>query len=81
MVQVTYSDDEINELLIELVNRMAAEAELSAKDKAMLKRWRSAEMKLGSDELDDLTRKANDDFAQNVSLRERSAIRKPDWRS
>ena len=81
MVQVTYSDDEVNELLIELVNRMAAEADLSAKDKAMLKRWRSAEMKLGSDELDDLTRKANDDFAQNVSLRERSAIRKPDWRS
>ncbi len=81
MVQVTYSDDEVNELLIELVNRMASEADLSAKDKAMLKRWRSAEMKLGSDELDDLTRKANDDFAQNVSLRERSAIRKPDWRS
>ena len=81
MVQVTYSDDEINELLIELVNRMAAEADLSARDKAMLKRWRSAEMKLGGDELDDLTRKANDDFAQNVSLRERSAIRKPDWRS
>lgn len=81
MVQVTYSDDEVNELLIELVNRMASEAGLSAKDKAMLKRWRSAEMKLGSDELDDLTRKANDDFAQNVSLRERSAIRKPDWRS
>ena len=81
MAQVTYSDDEINELLIELVNRMAAEAELSAKDKAMLKRWRSSEMRLGSDELDDLTRKANDDFAQNLSLRERSAIRKPDWRS
>lgn len=81
MVQVTYSDDEVNELLIELVNRMASEADLSAKDKAMLKRWRSSEMKLGSDELDDLTRKANDDFAQNVSLRERSAIRKPDWRS
>ncbi len=81
MAQVTYSDDEINELLIELVNRMAAGAELSAKDKAMLKRWRSSEMRLGSDELDDLTRKANDDFAQNLSLRERSAIRKPDWRS
>ena len=80
MVQVTYSDDEINEMLIELVNRMASEAELSAKDRAMLKRWRSSEMKLGSDELDDLVRKANEDFAKNVSMREKSAIRKPDWR-
>ena len=67
MVQVTYSDDEINEMLVELVNRMASDAELSAKDRAMLKRWRSSEMKLGSDELDDLVRKANDDFAQSLS--------------
>ncbi|MCY4391253.1 MAG: hypothetical protein OXE43_04275 [Chloroflexi bacterium] len=80
MAQVTYSDDEINEMLIELVNRMASEAELSAKDRAMLKRWRSSEMKLGSDELDDLVRKANEDLAQNVSMREKSAIRRPDWR-
>ncbi len=81
MVQVTYSDDEINEMLVELVNRMASEAELNAKDRAMLKRWRSSEMKLGSDELDDLVRKANEDFAKNVSMREKSAIRKPDWRT
>ena len=80
MVQVTYSDDEINELLIELVNRMAGEADLGAKDRAMLKRWRSSEMKLGSDELDDLARKANEDFAKNLSMREKSAIRRPDWR-
>ncbi len=80
MVQVSYADDEINELLIELVTRIANEAELTAKDKAMLKRWRSSEMKIGSDELDDLVRKANDDFAKNISLREKSAIRKPDWR-
>ena len=80
MVQVTYSDDEINEMLVELVNRMAEEAELSAKDRAMLKRWRSSEMKLGSEDLDDLVRKANEDLAQSQSAREKSAIRRPDWR-
>ena len=80
MVQVTYSDDEVNELLVEIVNRIAKEAELTAKDKAMLRRWRSSEMKLGGDELDDLVRKANEDFAKNLSQREKSAIRKPDWR-
>ena len=37
-------------------------------------------MKLGSDELDDLVRKANEDLAKNLSSREKSAIRKPDWR-
>ena len=80
MVQVTYSDDEVNEMLVELVNRMAEEAELSAKDRAMLKRWRSSEMKLGSEDLDDLVRKANEDLAQSQSAREKSAIRRPDWR-
>ena len=80
MVQVNYSDDEINEMLVELVNRMASEAELSTKDRAMLKRWRSSEMKIGSDELDDLVRKANEDLAKNLSSREKSAIRRPDWR-
>ena len=80
MAQVTYSDDEINEMLIELVNRMASESELSAKDRAMLKRLRSSEMMLGSDELDDLVRKANEDLAKNLSSREKSAIRRPDWR-
>lgn len=78
-MEVKFTDDEIAEALTLIVNRMADEAGLSDKDRAMLKRWRSSKMKLGSDDMDDLVRKANDDFAQNVSRRERSQIRKPDW--
>jgi hypothetical protein len=78
-MEVRFSDDEIAESLSILVSRMADEAGLSDKDRAMLKRWRSSKMKLGGDDMDDLVRKANDDFAQNITRRERSQIRKPDW--
>lgn len=80
MVAVKFNDDEINETLIVLIDRIANEADLSDKDRAMLKRWRSQEMKLGSDELDDLVHKANEDFERGLARRERSQIRKPDWR-
>lgn len=79
-MEIRYTDEEINELLIVLVRKMAAEVELPAKDKAMLKRWRSAEMRLGSDDLTELTEKANEDFARGLQRRSRSQIRKPDWR-
>ena len=58
---------------------MADEAGLSDKDRAMLKRWRTSAMKLGSDDMDDLVCKANEDLARGLVRRERSQIRKPDW--
>ncbi len=78
-MEVQFSDDELAEALTIIVNHMADEAGLSDKDRAMLKRWRSSKMKLGSDDMDDLVRKANDDIAQGISRRERSQLRKPDW--
>ena len=78
-MDVRFTDDEIAEALTIIVNRIADDAGLSDKDRAMLKRWRSGSMKLGSDDMDDLVRKVNDDFAQGVARRERSQIRKPDW--
>ena len=45
----------------------------------MLKRWRSAKMRLGSDDMDDLVVKVNEDFAKGQERRMRSLIRKPDW--
>ena len=78
-MEVRFTDDELNEALSAIVNHIANEAGLSDKDRAMLKRWRSSKMKLGSDDMDDLVRKANEDFAQMISRRERSQIRKPDW--
>jgi hypothetical protein len=78
-MEVKFTDDELADALTLLVNRMADEAGLSDKDRAMLKRWRASAMKLGSDDMDDLVRKANEDFARGIARRERSQIRKPDW--
>ena len=78
-MQVQFSEEEINEALIVLVNTIAEEASLSDKDRAMVKRWRSSKMKLGSDDLADLVRKANEDFARGIARRERSQIQKHDW--
>lgn len=78
-MEVRFTDDELADALTIIVNRMAGEAGLSDKDRAMLKRWRSAKMKLGGDDMDDLVRKANEDFEKMMSRRERSQIRKPDW--
>jgi hypothetical protein len=78
-MEVQFSDDEVAEALTIIVNHMADEAGLSDKDRALLKRWRSSKMKLGSDDMEDLVRKANEDLAQGMARRERSQLRKPDW--
>ncbi len=75
----TFRDDELNEALTLFVNRIADEAGLSDKDRAMLKRWRASEMKLGTDDMEEFVRKANEDFARGVASREKSPIQKHDW--
>ena len=78
-MEVRFTDDEIAEALAVIVNSIADDAGLSDKDRAMVKRWRSSKMKLGSDDMNDLVAKANEDFARMMQRRERSQIRKPDW--
>lgn len=80
-MDIRFNDEEISELAAVVINRMADSANLSDKDRAMLKRWRSSKLKLGSDDMEELVRKANDDFAQGVARRQRSQLRKPDWRA
>ncbi len=79
-MEIKFADDEVNEMLTLLVNRMADEAGLEDKDRAMLKRWRTSEMRLGSDDMDDLVIKVNDDLAKLTERRAKSHIRRPDWR-
>lgn len=78
-MEIRFTDDELIEAVATIVNRIADEAGLSDRDRAMLKRWRSSKLKLGTDDFDDLVRKANEDFSRMVQRRERSQIRKPDW--
>ncbi|WP_322796204.1 hypothetical protein [Tepidiforma sp.] len=78
-MDVRFNEEEVNELLTVLVNRMADEAGLSDKDRAMLKNWRSKTMRPGRDDMLELVQKVNEDFAQQMARRMRSQIRKPDW--
>ena len=76
-MQVNFTDDELAEALTVIVNTIADGAGLSDKDRALVKRWRSGKMKLGSDDMDDFVRKANEDMARNLQTRQRSQLRTP----
>ncbi len=78
-MDVKFSEEEVNELLTVIINRIADEAGLSDKDRAMLKNWRSKQMRPGRDDMLELVQKVNEDFAQQMARRQRSQIRKPDW--
>ena len=78
-MNVQFTDDELVEALTVIINRIADGAGLSDKDRAMLKRWRSSQMKLGTDDMNDFVTKANDDITRNNETRQKSQLRKPDW--
>ena len=78
-MEVRFTDDELAEALSVIVTTIADGAGLSDKDRALVKRWRSTKMKLGSDDMDDFVRKANDDMVRNLASRQKSQLRKPDW--
>lgn len=78
-MELRFSEEEINEVLITIVNKMTEEAKLSDRDRAMIKRWRSSQMKLGSDDMAEFVRKANEDLARGIATRQRSQIQKHDW--
>ena len=65
-----------------IVQRLAgaAEAGLPKGDKAKMRRWRSDVMRPEGEAIGLLARKINEDLADAMRRKERSPIRKPDWR-
>jgi hypothetical protein len=80
-MEVRFTDDELNEALVIVINEIADNAGLADKDRAMLKRWRTSTMRMGSDDMTEFVEKANEDLALDLQRRERSQLRKPDWRT
>lgn len=78
-MKVELEVDEVWTLLSLIADRVAEEGGLSDEDRARIKRWRSEEMKLGSEEMKVLTQKVNDDLAKLAKHKERSPIHRPDW--
>ena len=79
-MRLELEQEESRELLSLIVERITEEAKLSDKDRAALKRWRSEQMKPGSDGMKELTEKVNDDLERALRSKEKSAVQKPDWR-
>ena len=72
--------EESRELLSLIVDRLAEETRLSDADRAAVKRWRSEQMKAGSDGMRELTHKINADLERALRTKEKSAVQKADWR-
>lgn len=79
-MKVELDEDEVWELMSLVVGRLTDETPLADSDRAKLRRWKSESMRRGSDAVRALTRKVNEDLAQQQEWRRRSPIRKPDWR-
>ena len=72
--------DESWALMSYVLTRLLEETELPDGDRAKIRRWRSQEMQPSKEGMRLLTEKINRDLAQAIERKQRSQIRKPDWR-
>jgi hypothetical protein len=79
-VKIELDVDESWALTSYVLTRLLEEAELPDADRAKVRRWRSQEMQPSKEGMRLLTEKINRDLAQAVERKQRSQIRKPDWR-
>jgi hypothetical protein len=78
-VKVQIDNDEAWNLLSTVVNRMLEEVNLSDSDRARIRRWKSDEMRVTSQEMRVVTQKINEDLAATLERKTKSQLRKPDW--
>lgn len=79
-MKVELDTDEVWALMSLVVARVADEAGLPKDDKAKLRRWRSEVMRPDDEPIRVLARKINKDLTDAARRKERSQIRRPDWR-
>ncbi len=79
-MKVEFETEEAWDLMSHVIGRMLEECELSDSDRARIRRWKSDEMRVTSQEMKVLGEKINTDLEQTFARKSRSQIRKPDWR-
>ncbi|MCH7998742.1 MAG: hypothetical protein IIA91_04570 [Chloroflexi bacterium] len=79
-MKLELDQEESVELLSLIVDRITQEAKLATKDRATVKRWRSEQMKAGSDAMKELTDKINADLEHALQTKAKSAVQRADWR-
>jgi hypothetical protein len=80
MVKVELELEESWELLSYVVNTMLDDIKVDKSDRAKVRRWKSGEMKTGSEEMRALHEKLNEDLVRLWGVRRRSDIQRADWR-
>ncbi len=80
MVKVELELEESWELMSYVVNTMLDDIKVDKSDRAKVRRWKSGEMKTGSEEMRALHEKLNEDLARLWGIRRRSDIQRADWR-
>jgi hypothetical protein len=79
-MKVEFETEESWNLMNLVVNQLIETSELSDSDRAKIRRWKSDEMRVTSQEMKVLSAKINDDLAKTWERKSRSQIVKPDWR-
>jgi hypothetical protein len=79
MIKVEFDADEVWALLSTLLKQVIDEAGLADEDRAAMRRWRTQQMRPGSEEMKALVQKLNEDIARLAKQRSRSPIQKHDW--
>ena len=74
-----FDNDEAWNLMSHIVGRLVEETPLSDADRAKVRRWKSEEMRLTSQEVRVLTQKINDAVRTTMERKTKSQLRKPDW--
>jgi hypothetical protein len=78
-MKVELDNDESWNLMSHIVVRLLEETPLSDSDRARIRRWKSDEMRVSSQEMRVLTQKINETIQVTLDRKTRSQLRKPDW--
>ena len=79
-MKVEFDTDESWNLMNLVINQLIETSELSDSDRAKVRRWKSDEMRVTSQEMKVLSAKINEDLGKTWERKSRSQIVKPDWR-
>jgi len=78
-MKVEFDTDEAWNLMSHVIVRLLDETQLSDSDRARIRRWKSDEMKVTTQETRILGSKINEDLQKVYERKAKSQLRKPDW--
>ena len=78
-MKVELDTDEAWNLMSYVIVRLLDETQLSDSDRARIRRWKTDEMRVTSQEMRVLSLKMNEDIQKTLERKTKSQLRRPDW--